>query len=101
MEEKEVQKIKPSSIRLTPLNVVTAMSLVAAGWMLLNGFGTPMERTINLLIFGLCILGAVVSFVSDLIFRKSIPSLRNLWIVEVAFLVFTVVLILIIRIVLF
>jgi len=101
MEKEEVQKIKPSSLKLTPLNAITAICLVAAGWMLFNGFGTPMERTINLLIFGLCILGAVVSFVSDLIFRKSIPSLRNLWIVETAFLVFTVVLILIIKIVLF
>ncbi|MEJ5960691.1 hypothetical protein [Pedobacter immunditicola] len=101
MEEKEVQKINPSKLRLTPLNVITAMSFMAAAWMLFNGFGTPMEKTVNLLIFGLCILGAVVSFVSDLIFRKSIPSLKNLWIVEIAFLVFTVVLILIIKIVLF
>jgi hypothetical protein len=101
MEEKEVQKITASRIKLTPLNLITAISLMAAGFMVFKGFGTPMERSINLLLLGLCFLGALVSFVSDLIFRKSIPSLRNLWIVEGAFIVFTVVLILIIKIVLF
>jgi len=101
MEKEKVQKVSASKIRLTPLNLITAMGLVASGYFVFKGFGVQMERGINLLFFGLCILGALVSFISDMIFRKSIPSLKNLWIVEGAFIVFTVVLILIIKIVLF
>jgi hypothetical protein len=101
MEEKEVQKVTASAIRLTPLNIVTAMCIVASGFFIFKGFANQMERSFNVLLFGLCILGAVVSFVSDLVFRKSVPSLKNLWIVEGAFIVFTIVLILIIKIVVF
>jgi len=81
--------------------MVTALGLVAAGIFVFKGFGGPMERSVNVLLLALCLLGALVSFVSDLIFRKSIPSIKKLWIVEGAFIVFTLVLILVIKIVLF
>ncbi|WP_432708235.1 hypothetical protein [Pedobacter sp.] len=97
MEKEEVQKIERFKFRVTPLNLITAICLVACGFFVLEGFEGQVNRNFNDLFFMLCILAAVVSFVSDLIFRRSIPILKNLWIVETALIVFTVVMILIIK----
>jgi hypothetical protein len=97
LEKEEVQKIKGFKLRLTPLNLITAICLVASGFFALEGFDGRVDHNFNGLFFTLCILAALVSFVSDLIFRRSIPLLKNLWIVEAAFIVFTVVMILIIK----
>ncbi|WP_432713401.1 hypothetical protein [Pedobacter sp.] len=101
MEKEKVQKVGASKLRLTPLNIITAMALIASIYFVYKGFGNKMYHGLNVLFFGLSLLGTLVSFISDLIFRKMIPSLKNLWIVEGAFLVFTIVLLLIIKIVLF
>jgi len=80
-------------LKLTPLNIITSGCLVAGGLLL---FSTPqklpVQNGMNNLITGLCFLAAIIAFISDLIFRKFIPLLRNLWVVECAFIVFTIAL---------
>jgi hypothetical protein len=101
MEEKEVQKVKTSGIKVTPLNIITAMSLVAAGFLMFKGFDDKLYKNFNGLYLALCVFAALASFVCDLIFRKLVPLLRNLWIVQISFLVLTVVMILILKIIIF
>ncbi len=101
MEEKEVQKVKVPVIRVTPLNIITAMSLVAAGFFVLKGFEDKLSQNFNGLFLVLSLFAAVASFVCDLIFRKLVPALNNLWIVQISFLVLTVVMILILKTIIF
>lgn len=68
------------------------------GYLLINSQEKlPIQHGMNNLIVGLCFLAAIIAFISDLIFRKFIPLLRNLWVVECAFIVFTVALTVILR----
>lgn len=101
MEEKEVQKVSSPAIRFTPLNLVTALSLFGAYSFLSGGFELKAGNGMKLLLAGLCITGGVVSVIADLIFRKSLSSLKKVWIVEGSFIAFTIVLILIIKTIIF
>jgi hypothetical protein len=87
-------------VKLTPLNIVTALSLVCAVLLVFSksGFGSPVSQTFTGLWIGICLLAALISFLSDMIFRKFIPSLRNLWVIECAFVVFTLVFLFILKI---
>jgi len=86
-------------LKLTPLNIVTSGCLVVALLMLFSpGEQLPVQKGVNGLLTGLCFLAAIIAFISDLIFRKFIPLLRNLWVVECAFIVFTIVLMVILKI---
>jgi hypothetical protein len=86
-------------LKLTPLNIITAFCLVAAVLLLFNKTEvvSPISGAFTGLWIGICLLAAVISFVSDIIFRKFIPLLKNLWIMECAFVVFTLVFVLIIK----
>lgn len=57
----------------------------------------PVLSGLNGLVTALCFVAAVIAFVTDLIFRKFIPSLRNIWITETSFIVFTLVLVVILK----
>jgi hypothetical protein len=86
-------------LKLTPLNIVTSACLVLALVMLFSpAEHTPLQKGMNNLLTGLCFSAAIIAFISDLIFRKFIPLLRNLWVVECAFIVFTLVLMVILKI---
>ncbi|WP_142530875.1 hypothetical protein [Pedobacter westerhofensis] len=86
-------------MKLTPLNIVTSACLVLALVMLFSpAQHAPLQNGVNGLLTGLCFLAAIIAFISDLIFRKFIPLLRNLWVVECAFIVFTLVLMVVLRI---
>lgn len=84
-------------VKLTPLNIVSSICLVVAGLLLFNlrnpQVGHP--KITNLLI-GMAVLAAVTFFISDLIFRRFILSLKKLWIVEGVLVIFIIVLVLII-----
>ncbi|WP_367868719.1 hypothetical protein [Pedobacter sp. WC2423] len=86
-------------MKLTPLNIVSSGCIVFA---LLLFFSPdkqlPVQKGMNGLLTGLCILTAIIAFISDLIFRKFIPLLGKLWIVECALIIFTVVLMVILRV---
>lgn len=94
MEKEKVQK----NLRLTPLNLICSACLVG-GLLLWLGPAEPLavQRHMNTLLAGLCLLAAIIAFISDLIFRKFIPLLRNLWVVECAFIVFTLVLVVVFK----
>lgn len=86
--------------KLTPLNIVSAIFLVLAVVLLFEKKAPPAAKTINLnpILIGFSFLIVLVSFISDQIFRKFIPQLKNLWVIECAFIVFTLVLIFIIKV---
>jgi hypothetical protein len=88
-------------LKLTPLNIITSASLVIGGYLLFSGAeNLPVQQGMNGLVAGLCFLSAIIAFISDLIFRKFIPLLRNLWVVECAFIVFTIVLTIVLKLLL-
>jgi hypothetical protein len=61
------------------------------------GQQVPVQKGMNTLLTGLSFLAAIIAFISDLIFRKFIPLLRNLWVVECAFIVFTLFLMVVLK----
>lgn len=87
-------------VKLTPLNMVSSASLVLAIWLLIKETPPGYNSHINVtgLLTGFCLLITVIAFISDLIFRKFIPSLKKLWIIEGVLIVFIVILIFIIQV---
>lgn len=85
-------------MKLTPLNIITSGCLVMGIYLLIMPESPiPVEKGMKGLVTGLYFLGAIIAFISDLIFRKFIPLTRNLWVVQCAFLVFSLVLIVILK----
>lgn len=80
-------------IRLTPLNIVSAILLVCVGYLLINAdqSGWRLLGSIPLMAF------ALVSFISDLLFRKFLIDLKRIWIIEILFIIFVAVLIIVIQ----
>lgn len=83
-------------VKLTPLNIVSALALVT-GVLYLWNRKTPQHVDVSGILAAFCLLVAVIAFVSDLIFRKFIPSLKKLWIIESVLIVFIVILIFLIK----
>lgn len=81
------------NVRLTPLNILTALLLVSIVYLLLF----PDEHGWRYL--GAISLGGILilSFMSDLLFRRLIIDLKRIWLFELVFLIFVAVLILLIR----
>jgi len=86
-------------VKLTPLNIVSAVCLTAAILLLVNKKQTLQVTPDALvdLMAGLSILAAIVAFISDQIFRKFVLGIKKLWIVEGVLVVFIIILILIIK----
>ncbi len=87
-------------VKLTPLNIVSALCLVIAVLVLLDKKDARYPQHVDMtgLLSGFCVLTAVIAFISDLIFRKFIPSLKKLWIIESVLIVFVIILIFIIKV---
>jgi hypothetical protein len=87
-------------VKLTPLNIITALCLVAAMLLVFNQSEVvgPVNSAFKGLWIGISLLAALISFLSDMIFRKFIPLIRNLWVIECAFVVFTLVFVFILKI---
>lgn len=73
--------------RLTPLNLVCAVLLTVWGYDLMN------TAKID---FGWVLL-ALSCFIADLVFRRMLVQLKRIWIIELLFLIFVAVIILIIK----
>lgn len=84
--------------RFTPLNIVCAISMAYIAYRIVS----PAKNTLlhintnGILILVLCCL-AVVTFVTDLIFRFTLKDLKRVWIVEIIFIVLAIVLMLILQ----
>lgn len=84
--------------RLTPLNIVTALGLA----LLVASFFEPAATGRGQVNFGgfykwLLLALVVVTFISDLIFRFALKSLKRIWIIEMVFIIATAILILILQ----
>jgi hypothetical protein len=86
-------------LKLTPLNIVSSAALVASVLLFAGKAQTPRPQTVDItgMLAWLSLLVAVVFFISDLIFRRFIPSLAKLWIIEGVLVIFIVILIFIIK----
>ena len=84
-------------LRLTPLNIVSSLLLVSIAYQLFFpdeiGFNELGSIPLIILLF--------LSFVSDQIFRRLIPQLKRIWLIELLFLIFVVVLMILIKLFVF
>lgn len=80
-------------LRLTPLNILSSVLLVSLVYLLIfpdeNGWRYLGSIPLVLMLF--------VSLGSDLIFRRLIVDLKRIWLFELLFLIFVVILILLIQ----
>ncbi len=81
--------------RITPLNIIAAAALLAAILLLFNQveFFAFKVSGMKILFVILFFMAAIVSFISDVIFRKMIPSLKRLWLIELSLITLTAVMI--------
>lgn len=85
-------------IKLTPLNIVSSICLVIGVLLLLDKqVQRPGQIDMTYTLAGFSFLSAIVFFVSDLIFRKFVASLKKLWIIEGVLVIFIVILVFIIK----
>jgi len=80
-------------LRLTPLNIVSSLLLVSIAYQLFFpdeiGFNELGSIPLIILLF--------LSFVTDQIFRRLIPQLKRIWLIELLFLIFVAVLMILIK----
>lgn len=86
-------------VKLTPLNIVSAVCLTVAVLLLYKKreIGNAGPDSLIDLMAGMGVLAGVVAFISDQIFRKFVPRLKKLWIIEGVLIVFMIILIFIIK----
>ena len=81
------------NLRLTPLNIISSVILVSIAYLLIfpdeNGWRQLGAIPLTVLL--------VLSFISDLVFRRLIQNLKRIWLFELLFLIFVVVLTLLIN----
>ncbi len=75
-------------LRLTPLNILTSLLIVGISYLLLfpDESGFRELGSIPLIIL------LILSFITDQVFRRFIPELNRIWLIELLFLIFVAVL---------
>lgn len=75
-------------LRLTPLNMLTSALLVSVVYLLVfrDSEGWRVLGSISLVVL------AALSFFTDLIFRRFIKDIKRIWIIELLFIIFAAVL---------
>ncbi|WP_379093024.1 hypothetical protein [Pedobacter sp. UC225_65] len=85
-------------LRLTPLNIVTALGIAFLAVSFFQpkttSVGHVQMGTFYQLIFAALI---VVTIISDLIFRFTLKELKRIWLVEMVFIILTIILFLILQ----
>lgn len=86
-------------IKLTPLNLVAGVAVLASILLITGQFSFIPIRVsgMKVLFLVLFMVTAVVAFVSDLLFRKMVPSLKRLWIIELSLITLTVLFIILLK----
>ena len=81
------------NLRLTPLNIVTSVLLISIVYLFIfaDENGWRYLGAVPLVIM------LIISFISDLLFRRLIIDLKRIWLFELLFLIFVVILILMIK----
>lgn len=80
-------------LRLTPLNIISSVLIVSVAYLFLFANGDSWRQLDTVLL----IILFVLSFISDLIFRRLIPDFKRIWLFELLFIIFVAVLIVLIR----
>ena len=75
-------------LRLTPLNILTSIILVSIAYLLIyqDAEGWRLLGTVSLIVI------AIPCFITDLIFRRFVKDLKRIWIIELVFIIFAAVL---------
>lgn len=84
-------------LRLTPLNIVTSLLIVSTIFLPLSPDGN-LFRKIGGIPF---IILIILSFITDQVFRRYIPELKRIWLIELLFLIFVAVLTILIKLYIF
>jgi hypothetical protein len=86
-------------MKLTPLNLVSAISLLAAIGLLLDQkwILSAADKEFKFLFVAFAVLALFGSFLIDQVFRKLIASTSKLWLFQFLFIVFTLILIFIFK----
>jgi hypothetical protein len=87
------------NLRLTPLNVVSALFLFAAIYVFIYGAGiTGMKvHYLGSAIGWIFLLFAFVVSFLDLMLRNFFPQIKKLWIVELSFITLTIIIFLLVK----
>jgi len=84
-------------LRLTPLNIVSSLLLVSIAYQLFfpneNGFRELGSISLIMLL--------ILSFIADQVFRRFISQLKRIWLIELLFLIFVAVLMILIKLYVF
>ena len=85
-------------IRITPLNIVSAIGLGLVAVNLVSEKSTA-PRQVDMSGFYLLILGCLilVTFITDMIFRFTLKDIKRIWVVEVIFIFIAAILMLILQ----
>lgn len=80
-------------LRLTPLNIISSVLIVSVAYLFIfaDENGWRQLGSVPLIIL------FILSFVSDIIFRRLIQDLKRIWFFELLFIIFVAVLILLIK----
>lgn len=87
-------------VRLTPLNIISALSIMVVVSLIINKSWllAPANVEFKGLFIALGLLVFFVSFLCDQIFRKFIPTLARLWLIQLMVVVLTVVFVFVLKI---
>jgi hypothetical protein len=86
-------------LKITPLNVFSAVCLLAAAYSWIYGVSVLGSRTIHLgtaMGFIFLLFALVVSFM-DVMLRNFFPQTKKLWVIELSFITLVAVIILIVK----
>ncbi|WP_426328302.1 hypothetical protein [Pedobacter sp. R-06] len=85
-------------IRITPLNIVSAIGLGLVAVNLVSEKSTA-PRQVDMSGFYLLILGCLilVTFITDMIFRFTLKDIKRIWVVELIFIFIAAILMLILQ----
>ncbi len=81
------------NLRLTPLNIVVALLIVSAIYLPTIPVVKGMPELGRIPLFIMIIL----CLITDQVFRKYIPKLKRIWLIEFLFLIFVAILIVLIK----
>ena len=80
-------------IKLSPLNILSSVLLVSVIYLFITADATGWRKLGAIPLMGLFML----SFITDVIFRRALKGMKQIWIVELVFIIFAAILILIIQ----
>ncbi len=87
-------------IRLTPLNIISAASLTLSVYAIIDFYfiiHPARQQEWGILSAGFYILLAIITFISDLIFRRFLSDIKRIWIIELLFIIFVAILIILFK----